>query len=189
MPPSAPLALRALASAALLSSALALAAAPKHVVVIVVDDLGSADLGFTGSQIATPNIDAMAASGVRLGSFYVQRACSPTRAALMTGRYNIRYGFESGVLEDNNGYALPINETLLPTFVKATTRAKAHMVGKWCVLRASLVRSAVAGSSACACACARVRLRASERTRACVCACVRARVRALTVGCAPPPRP
>lgn len=170
MPPSAPLALRALASSAILLSALALAAAPKHVVFIVVDDLGSADLGFTGSQIATPNIDAMAASGVRLGSFYVQRACSPTRAALMTGRYNIRYGFESGVLEDNNGYALPINETLLPAFVKATTRAKAHMVGKWCVLRASLVRPAVAGSSACACACARVRLRASERARARACA-------------------
>jgi arylsulfatase I/J len=161
MPPSAPLALRALASSALLSSALTLAAvsaaaaaAPKHVVLIVVDDLGSADLGFTGSQIATPNIDAMAASGVRLGSFYVQRACSPTRAALMTGRYNLRYGFQSGVLEDNDGYALPINETLLPAFFKATTRAKAHMVGKWCVSPASLVRCATPSE------CARERARA-----------------------------
>ena len=40
-------------------------------------------------------------SGVKLGNFYVQRACSPTRAALLTGRYNIRYGFQSGVLTDH----------------------------------------------------------------------------------------
>ena len=137
-----PLAAAAVLAQTLLASAALLAAAsatPKHVLLIVVDDLGSADLGFTGSQIATPNIDAMAASGVRLGSFYVQRACSPTRAALMTGRYNLRYGFQSGVLEDNDGYALGLNETLLPAFVKATTRAKAHMVGKWCVPPRGLV--------------------------------------------------
>ena len=109
------------------------ALAPKHVLLIVVDDLGSADLGYTGSLIRTPTIDALAASGVRLGSFYVQRACSPTRAALMTGRYNIRYGFQSGVLTDANAYALPLNETLLPAFVKraAGGTARAHMVGKF----------------------------------------------------------
>ena len=127
-------------SRALLAAALALALAaaaeaasavarPKHVLLVVVDDLGSADLGLTGSQIATPHMDALAAAGVRLSSFYVQRACSPTRAALLTGRYPIRYGLQSGVLEQNAD-ALPLNETLLPDFVKRTTRARAHMVGK-----------------------------------------------------------
>jgi arylsulfatase A-like enzyme len=89
-------------------------------------------LGFTGSQIRTPNIDALAASGVLLKSFYVQRACSPTRAALLTGRYNIRYGFQSGVLKDLNNYSLPLAETLLPAFVKrAVPAAATHAVGKW----------------------------------------------------------
>ena len=52
------------------------------------------------SEIQTPNIDSLRSSGVELSSFYVGRACSPTRAALLTGRYNIRYGFQSGVLEE-----------------------------------------------------------------------------------------
>ena len=109
------------------------ASPPKHILLIVIDDLGYADLGFTGSLIRTPNIDALAAAGVTLGSFYVQRACSPTRAALMTGRYNIRYGLQSGVLEGRYNFSLPLSETLLPSFVKraAGGGAAAHMVGKW----------------------------------------------------------
>ena len=67
----------------------------RHLVLIVADDLGSADLGYTGSDIITPNIDGLRSSGVELTNFYVQRACSPTRAALLTGRYNIRYGFQN----------------------------------------------------------------------------------------------
>ena len=51
---------------------------PKHVVLIVADDLGSADLGYTGSQISTPHLDKLAGQGVKLANFYVQRACSPT---------------------------------------------------------------------------------------------------------------
>lgn len=105
---------------------------PKHILLVVIDDLGYADLGFTGSLINTPNVDGLAASGVVLRSFYVQRACSPSRAALLTGRYNIRYGFQSGVLKDVNNYSLPLSETLLPSFVKrAVPKCKAHMVGKW----------------------------------------------------------
>lgn len=104
----------------------------KHVIVILCDDLGWSDLGYTGSGIHTPNLDALAMNGVRLSSFYVQRACSPTRAALMTGRYNIRYGFQSGVLEDNRNYTLPLSETLMPEVFKCETSvSQAHMVGKW----------------------------------------------------------
>ena len=58
----------------------------RHVVLIVADDLGYADLGSTGSGIATPNIDRLSSEGVSVANFYVQRACSPTRAALLTGR-------------------------------------------------------------------------------------------------------
>ena len=63
------------------------------IVLLVVDDLGRSDLGYTGSMIATHSIDALAAAGTLLSSYYVQRACSPSRAALLTGRYPTRYGF------------------------------------------------------------------------------------------------
>ena len=63
-----------------------------NILVILADDLGYADVGFTGGrEIRTPNLDALAASGARLDQFYVQPVCSPTRAALMTGRYPMRY--------------------------------------------------------------------------------------------------
>ena len=92
-----------------------------HIVVIVADDLGHADLGYAGSDVKTPTIDALAADGVKLTDYYVQRACSPTRAALLTGRYNIRYGMQSGVLEPGQRFGLSLNEQLLPEALRAAT--------------------------------------------------------------------
>ena len=57
-----------------------------NVVCIVFDDLGFADLGCYGSEIATPHIDALAAAGLRYTNFHTTALCSPTRAALLTGR-------------------------------------------------------------------------------------------------------
>ena len=57
-----------------------------NVVVIVLDDVGYAQLGCYGSDIATPNLDRLAADGVRLANFYTTALCSPTRACLLTGR-------------------------------------------------------------------------------------------------------
>src|SRR5436190_729761 len=60
---------------------------------ILADDLGYADVGFNGGkEIQTPNLDRIAKSGAVLESFYVQPVCSPTRAALLTGRYAVRTG-------------------------------------------------------------------------------------------------
>jgi hypothetical protein len=59
--------------------------APPNLFLIVSDDLGFADLGYTGSSIKTPRIDALAKGGVILGHYYVNLCCSPTRAMLMTG--------------------------------------------------------------------------------------------------------
>ncbi len=74
-------------------------AAPRpHIVYIVADDLGWKDVGFHGSDIKTPNIDKLAAEGARLEQFYVQPMCTPTRAALMTGRYPFRYGLQTLVI-------------------------------------------------------------------------------------------
>ena len=60
-------------------------AAP-NVIYVVFDDLGFADLGCYGSEISTPHIDALAAGGLRYTNFHTTALCSPTRAALLTGR-------------------------------------------------------------------------------------------------------
>src|SRR5215831_17602605 len=65
-----------------------------HIVYILADDLGWKDVGFHGSDIQTPNLDQLAATGARLEQFYAQPMCTPSRAALMTGRYPHRYGLQ-----------------------------------------------------------------------------------------------
>ena len=62
------------------------AARPRHIVMILVDDLGFNYPGYRNPRVSTPNIDALAADGVKLDNAYVYRYCSPTRAALLTGR-------------------------------------------------------------------------------------------------------
>ena len=61
------------------------AAGKPNIVLIVADDMGFADLGCYGSEIPTPNLDALAAGGLRFTQFYNTARCSPTRAALLTG--------------------------------------------------------------------------------------------------------
>ena len=91
------------------------------------------DLGIVGSGIQTPVLDSLAQQGVWLTSYYVQRACSPTRAALMTGRYNWRYGMQSGVLEPGQRFGLDLRETTLPEAVRRGAGGTWTMssVGKW----------------------------------------------------------
>jgi hypothetical protein len=95
---------------------------PRHVVLIVADDLGYGDLGYTGSDVKTPTLDGLAKSGVILSSYYVQRACSPTRASILSARYNIRYGMQSGVLETGQLFGLDLNETMLPQALRKSKR-------------------------------------------------------------------
>ena len=101
-----------------------------HIVLILADDLGFGDVGYHGGRIATPNIDRLAASGVRLNQFYVQPVCSPTRGALMTGRYPMRLGLQCGVVRPWARHGLPLDETTLPQRLKAAGYATA-IVGKW----------------------------------------------------------
>lgn len=120
-----------LALAALNGPRASSAATPPHIVVILADDLGRADVGFNGGrEIQTPHLDALAASGVRLGQFYVQPVCSPTRAALLTGRYPMRHGLQVGVIRPWAQHGLPLAErTLAQALQEAGYRTA--MVGKW----------------------------------------------------------
>ena len=87
------------------------APAPRpNIVYILADDLGWGDVGWHGSEIKTPNLDELAKAGARLEQFYVQPVCSPTRAALMTGRYPIRHGLQVGVVRPWAQYGLPLEE-------------------------------------------------------------------------------
>jgi arylsulfatase A-like enzyme len=101
-----------------------------NIVYIVADDLGWKDVGFHGSDIKTPSIDKLAATGARLEQFYAQPMCTPTRAALMTGRYPLRYGLQTGVIPSAHTYGLPTDEWLLPQALKEAGY-KTAIVGKW----------------------------------------------------------
>src|SRR5438309_795287 len=71
---------------------------PPHIVFFLADDLGWKDVGWHGSEIQTPHLDKLATSGVKLEQFHVQPVCSPTRCALLTGRYPMRCGLHTGVV-------------------------------------------------------------------------------------------
>jgi arylsulfatase A-like enzyme len=105
-------------------------AAPRpNFVLFLADDLGWKDVGFHGSEIATPHLDRLAAQGVRLEQLYVQPVCSPTRAALLTGRYPLRYGLQNAIAPDAK-YGLPTEERTLAQALRETGYATV-LLGKW----------------------------------------------------------
>lgn len=102
-----------------------------NVIVILADDLGYGDMSTYGGPIPTPNIDALAASGVRFTSGYVPAAvCAPSRAALLSGRQQTRFGFEFNPVGRDELTGLPLGETTLAQVMKAAGYATG-MVGKW----------------------------------------------------------
>jgi arylsulfatase A-like enzyme len=107
---------------------------PPNILIIFADDLGYGDLGCQGHPtINTPHLDRLAASGKRFTDFYVASGvCSPSRAALLTGRYPIRsgmYGVRGVLFPDSKG-GLPDEEVTLAELLRDQGYATAH-IGKW----------------------------------------------------------
>ena len=128
----------AIAGAALLTAVASAvpAAAQKparpNVIVILADDLGYGDTGVYGSKIVkTPNIDALAADGVRFTQGYVTHpVCAPSRAAIMTGRYQTRFGYEFNPVGRDRRGGVALSETFVGQAMKSAGY-RTGMVGKW----------------------------------------------------------
>ena len=99
-----------------------------NIVFVLVDDWGWNDVGFRSTYMdwTTPTIDRLAAEGVTLGNYYSLYLCTPSRAALMTGRY----AFRSGMHGSGDGAELPLKEFTLAQEMKSAGY-RTYMVGKW----------------------------------------------------------
>ena len=107
---------------------------PPNIIIIISDDQGYADVGFHGSkEILTPNIDRIAKNGVIFSQGYVSYAvCSPSRAGLITGRYQNRFGYTRNILlaPKDSLMGLPISEQTLPEVLN-NVDYKTKAIGKW----------------------------------------------------------
>lgn len=104
------------------------ASTPPNVIVIVTDDQGYGDLGFHGNPvIRTPTLDRFAAESVRLKHFYVSPVCAPTRASLMTGRYNYR----TGVVDTYLGRAMMYTDEVTIAEALGGAGYRTGIFGKW----------------------------------------------------------
>ncbi len=102
-----------------------------NIVLLVADDLGWGAVGYHDSPIQTPNLDQLAADGVRLERFYVCPICSPTRAGLLTGRWPIRYGIMATQVKREHEVGLDPEEDTLAEMLGRAGYSRRGLVGKW----------------------------------------------------------
>ena len=99
-----------------------------NIILIITDDQGWAQVGFRGNDvIQTPNLDRLAAESVNFTRFYVSPVCAPTRASLMTGRYNYR----TGVVDTYIGRAMMHSDEVTVAEVLRDAGYKTGVFGKW----------------------------------------------------------
>lgn len=103
-----------------------------NIVLVTIDDAGWNDVGWTSSDMpqATPRIARMAARGVTLTQYYGQPSCSPSRAAMLSGVWVHRIGFQDTEIMAHSNFSIPLSRTLLPARLAARGYAT-HGLGKW----------------------------------------------------------
>lgn len=108
--------------------------ATNHVLLMLIDDLGFADVGYhgksVGSQMFTPTIDKLSAQGVRLEQYYVTFLCSPTRTSLLSGRYPYTIGMNGEVITNGHASCMPSSVATIGDRLSAAGWATAAY-GKW----------------------------------------------------------
>src|SRR5689334_16085137 len=116
------------------ASTAACAADRPNVVIFLADDLGYADIGMQklSDDVKTPNVDSIAQKGVRFTQAYVScPVCAPSRAGLMSGRYQQRFGFEENPSpKAPPNYGMPDDQVLMPAILKDAGYSTG-MFGKW----------------------------------------------------------
>lgn len=100
-----------------------------NMIIIMADDLGWRDVSYNQSEIQTPVMDRLAREGITLNRFYVQPSCSPTRAALMTGKSPMRLGIINPITK-NNPTGLPLSEVTIADRLRGVGYQTA-LIGKW----------------------------------------------------------
>jgi arylsulfatase A-like enzyme len=107
------------------------AAMQPNIIAILVDDVGVGDFGFTGGKdFPTPHIDQLAREGCVFTNGYANPMCSPTRAAMLTGRYTQRFGIEDNRPLDGELTGMDVNETTLPQKLRESGY-HTRLIGKW----------------------------------------------------------
>lgn len=101
---------------------------PPNIVLIVSDDQGWADIGYNNADVFSPNLDRLAAEGVVLKQHYVMPQCTPTRVALMTGRYPSRFG--GAAMNASNKPSFPLGTPTLASALKDAGYST-FLAGKW----------------------------------------------------------
>lgn len=106
-----------------------MAVARPNIVLFLVDDLGWNDTGYQGAEYSTPNIDRLAGEAIRLQQYYVQPLCSPSRAALLAGRYSYNLGLADKVIINGHPFGLGLDQV---TFVERLRQGgyATHAVGE-----------------------------------------------------------
>ena len=100
-----------------------------NIIFFVIDDLGWNDTGYQGADYSTPTLDKLATEGIRLKQYYVQPVCSPSRSALLAGKYAYNLGLADGVITNGHPYGLGLDETTLAQHLKDGGYAT-HAVGE-----------------------------------------------------------
>ena len=101
-----------------------------NIIFILADDLGWGDVSWNNPDMPTPHLQTLSEQGIRLDQAYSQQVCTPSRAALLTGRYPFQIGRQKRALKPLQPTGLMLNLTTLPSELRQLGY-RTHMVGKW----------------------------------------------------------